>query len=300
MKPGLAVASRWFGALLLAAMPIFAAADPVAAYDATGSRIELRSPARRIVSLAPHATELLFAAGAGRQVVGALAPVDYPPEAKALPRVGDSSRLDFESILGLRPDLAVVWPYLAPGQVDRLRTLGIPVFVSDPRTPAAIADELERLGALAGTSSAAKQAASTLRTRLEALERRERGSTTISVFYEVWPEPLYTIGGTQLISAALALCGGHNVFADLGTPAPRVGVEDVLAARPEAIIAGTDDAVRPPWLDDWQRWPALPAVARGNLFVTDANLLHRAGPRFVAGTEALCATLDLARARRPR
>jgi iron complex transport system substrate-binding protein len=298
MKRRRAIAFRWLGAVALVAMHGFLAAAPVAADDATGSRVELVSPAQRIVSLAPHATELLFAAGAGTRVVGVLAPADYPIEARGLPRVGDASRLDFESILALRPDLAVVWPYLAPGQIERLRALGIPIFVSDPHTPAGIADDLERLGSLAGTSSTALRVAAALRARLAALERREQGSAPISVFYEIWPEPLYTVGGRHLISSALALCAGHNVFADLSTPAPRIGIEDVLAARPEAIIAGTDDAVRPRWLDDWRRWRSLPAVAHGNLFVTDANLLHRAGPRFIAGTEALCAVLDQARANR--
>jgi len=286
---------RWLIALALIAAP-FVRAAPVAAIDATGERVELGSSARRIVSLAPHATELLFAAGAGAQIVGVLAPADFPAEAKSVPRVGDSSRLDFERILALKPDLAVAWPYLAPGQIERLRALRIPLFVSDPRTPAAIADELERLGALAGTGATASRAAAALRSRLVALERRERGSARLSVFYEIWPSPLYTIGGGHLISAALDLCGGENIFARLAMPAPQVGIEDVLAAQPEAIIAGTDDAVRPPWLDDWRRWRSLPAVAHGNLFVTDANLLHRAGPRFISGMEGLCTALDRARA----
>jgi iron complex transport system substrate-binding protein len=286
----------WPGALGLLLTHGFVQAAPVAAIDATGERIELASPAQRIVSLAPHATELLFAAGAGSRVVGVLAPADSPAEAKMLPHVGDASRLDFERILALKPDLAVVWPYLGPGQVERLRALRIPVFVSNPRTPGAIADDLERLGTLAGSSPTAAQAAATLRSRLAALERRERGSAKVSVFYEIWPAPLYTIGGRHLISAALDLCGGENIFALLATPAPRVGIEDVLVARPEAIIAGTDGAVRPDWLDDWRRWRALPAVAHGNLFVSDANLLHRAGPRFILGVETLCSALDQARA----
>ena len=116
------------------------------------------------------------------------------------------------------------------------------------------------------------------------------------MFYEIWHQPLYTIGGAHLITQAIELCGGENVFAALSLPAPSVSVEAVLAARPRAIIAGTDGAVRPAWLDDWRRWPTLPAVRAGNLFVVDANLLHRAGPRFVDGVEALCAVLDRARA----
>ena len=109
------------------------------------------------------------------------------------------------------------------------------------------------------------------------------------MFYEIWDVPLYTIGGNHLISQALRVCGGENVFASLALPAPGVSVEAVLAAKPDAIVAGADRAVRPAWLDDWKRWPTLPAVARGNLFTVDANLLHRSGPRFVDGVEALCA-----------
>jgi iron complex transport system substrate-binding protein len=284
------------GVALLVAVARQSLAAPVAATDAAGDRIELPAPASRIVSLAPHATELLFAAGAGARVVGALAPADFPPEARRLPRVGDAARLDLERIVALRPDLAVVWPYLPAGQVARLRSLGVPIFVSDPRTPEGILEDLERLGILAGTEATAAEAAAALQRRLAALERRERGAASISVFYEIWPRPLYTIGGRHIISAALALCGARNVFAHLATPAAVVGVEDVLAARPQAIIAGTDDAVRPGWLEDWRRWPELPAVAHGNLFVVDANLLHRAGPRFIAGAEQLCAALDRARA----
>ena len=285
---------------LIARLGGAAGAAPVAAEDATGASIELASPAGRIVSLAPHATELLFAAGAGERIVGVLAPADWPPEAARVPRVGTSAGIDLERIVALKPDLVIVWPYLAPAQIERLRALGIPVFVSDPRTPAAIAVEIERLGTLAGTLASAARAAAAFRARLSALDSHDRDAAKLSVFYEIWHQPLYTVGGQHLITAAIRLCGGENVFGALATPAPAVGVEDVLAARPEAIIAGTDNAVWPAWLDEWKHWTTLPAVARGNLFVVDANLLHRAGPRFAAGAEQLCAALDRARENRPR
>jgi iron complex transport system substrate-binding protein len=270
---------------------------PVEATDATGARVALAAPARRIVSLAPHATELLFAAGAGGSVVGVLDPADWPPEAARLPRVGDPNGLDLERILALRPDLAVAWPYLAPAQIERLRELGIAVFVSDPRRPEEIATDIERLGRLAGSDSVAAHAAAKFRARLAALEEREaqRPGAKLPVFYEIWNKPLYTVGGRHLISAALDLCGGRNVFASVPLPALEVSVEAVLAAAPAAIVAGTDRAVRPAWLDEWNRWRDLSAVAHGNLFVVDADLLHRAGPRFVDGLVQLCAALDAAR-----
>jgi iron complex transport system substrate-binding protein len=268
---------------------------PLTVTDGTGAKVVLAAPARRIVSLAPSATELLFAAGAGARVVAVTDPADWPPEASSLPRVGDARTLDLERIVALRPDLAVAWPYVAPAQIERLQELGIPVYRTDPHTPEAIAVDIEQLGALAGTSGAAREAAAHFRSRLAALRRREHNANPIGVFYEIWDKPLYTIGGGHLISAAISLCGGENVFAALSLPAPSVSVEAVLAARPSTIIAGTDGAVRPTWLDSWQRWTDLPAVARGNLFVVDANLLHRAGPRFADGAEALCSVIDRAR-----
>jgi iron complex transport system substrate-binding protein len=291
-------------AALVAALsvePMFVAtsaalAAPVEVTDATGARVALGAPARRIVSLAPHATELLFAAGAGDRVVGVLSPADWPSEARSLPRVGDARALDLERIVALKPDLAVAWPYLAPAQIERLRALGLPVYVSDPHTPEAIAEDMERLGALAGSAEAARARAAAFRAKLAALRTAPDHRAKLPVFYEIWNQPLYTIGGKHLITAALDLCGGGNVFAWLALPAPQVSVEAVLAAAPVAIIAGTDDALRPAWLDDWKRWSELPAVAHGNLFVVDANLLHRAGPRFADGVAQLCAVLDQARA----
>ncbi|HEV2038765.1 MAG TPA: cobalamin-binding protein [Casimicrobiaceae bacterium] len=270
-------------------------AAPVTVIDSVGARVELDTPARRIVSLAPHATELLFAAGAGSQVIGVITPADWPAEAAVLPRVGDSRAIDLERIADLRPDLVVAWPYVAPAQLEHLRNLGLAVYSSDPHTPEEIADDLERLGTLAGTRESALRAATSFRSRLAALRARERGMPRVRVFYEIWHLPLYTIGGGHLISAAIDLCGGENVFASIRLPAPSVSVESVLAAAPEAIVAGTDGALRPTWLDAWAPWRSVPAVARGNLLVVDANLLHRAGPRFIDGVEQLCLALDRAR-----
>jgi len=281
----------------MAAGTSWSEAASIAAIDASGATVALPVPAQRIVSLAPHATELLFAAGAGAQVVGVLSPADAPPEAARLPRVGDARALDLERILSLKPDLVVAWPYLAPAQVERLRSLGVPVYLSDPRTPEAIADDIRHLGALSGHARTAAVAAEALRERVAALGQRERDAPKIRVFYEIWNQPLFTVGGAHIISAAIELCGGRNIFASLALPAPQVSVEAVLAAAPDAIIAGGDGPVPPTWLDAWLAWKTLPAVERGNLYAIDANLLHRAGPRFVDGMERLCAVLDEARSR---
>jgi iron complex transport system substrate-binding protein len=252
-----------------------ATAAPIIVRDDTGATVKLTAPAQRIVSLAPHATELLFA--------------------KAIPRVGDSRALDLERIVALRPDLIVTWPWTAPAQVEALRARGIAAFTTMPATIDGIAADLERLGALTGTQAAGWREAEAFRARLKKLRERNAGVQRVRVFYEIWDSPLYTIGGRHLITEAIDLCGGENVFAALTLPAPAVDVEAVLAAKPDAIIAGADRGARPAWLENWRRWKELPAVANERLYAVDADLLHRPGPRFLEGVEALCAVVDKAR-----
>ena len=283
---------------LLATGAAHGAAATVIATDDAGNVVTLARPAQRIVSLAPHATELLFAAGAGARVVGVVAHSDWPKEVRGLPGVGDANALDLERIVALAPDLVVAWPYTMPSQLATLRARGATIFVSDPKSIAGIARDVDALGVLAETTTTARPAADALRARHGALATRYAGAAAISVFYEVWNDPLQTVGGRHLISEAITLCGGANVFAALTQPAPTISFEAVVAAAPEAIIAGSDDGRRPAWLDDWQRWRDVPAVRYGNLFVADGDLMHRAGPRFVDGVEALCAMLNQARAHR--
>lgn len=282
-------ATRWLAALALAVGCANAHAGRVV--DDAGAAVELAAPARRIVTLAPHAAELVAAAGAASRLVGVGAATDRPPEARALPVIGDANAIDVERILALEPDLVVAWPWAAPGQVGRLRSRGIAVFMSAPRTIDAIAGDIERLGALAGTSSTAARAAREFRARIAALRASAWNGEPVRVFYQLADAPLYTIGGDHTITQAIALCGGVNVFASLDVPAPVVNVEEVLAQRPALIVAGTAGAVRPAWLDDWRRWPGLPAARDDGLAVVDADLLHRPGPRFVDGVAQLCAAV---------
>ena len=278
---------------LATAMPL--ARAEVAAVDDTGVTVRLVAPATRMVTLAPHATELLFAIGAGPRIVGTLDTSDFPSGAKAVPRVGDARALDLERIVALGPDLIVTWPWTAPAQVESLRARGIAVFTTRPATIDGIAQDMERLGALTGRTEGARREATAFRARLEGLRARYGAAPRVRVFYEIWDAPLYTVGGAHLITQALTACGGENVFAALTLPAPAVDVEAVLAANPEVIIAGAERGAPPAWLDHWRRWTALPAVATGRLFVVDADLLHRPGPRFLDGVELLCAAVDRGR-----
>jgi iron complex transport system substrate-binding protein len=285
-------ASFWMLALLVAAG---ASAQGYRVIDDTGAAVALAQPARRIVTLAPHAAELVFAAGAGERIVGVIKGTDHPDAARTLPVIGDVAALDLERIVALAPDLVVTWPWTMPAQVAGLRARGFAVFEADPHAIDGIATDVERIGVLAGTPTAAAAAARELRSRI-ARASRGNAAPPLRVFYQVSDLPLFTLGGRHLVSQAIARCGGANVFGDLAIPAPQVSLEAVLAADPQVIVAGTAFTRRPAWLDAWSRWPALSAVRYGNLFVVDANLLHRPSPRFVDGVVQLCGALDAARA----
>lgn len=269
--------------------------------DDTGHTVRLKGPAKRIVAIAPHLAESLYAAGAGDRLVGTVDYSDYPPEAKKVRRVGGYSRLDLEAIAALKPDLVLAWQSGNNlGQVDKLKALGLAVHVWQPNRMDDVAGQLERMGQLAGTEPAAHAAAERFRQRLAALRAANANKPKVRVFYQIWKAPLMTVGGPQIISDAIKLCGGENVFGHLPQMAPTVSVEAVLEADPEAIVAtGMGDA-RPEWLADWNPWTRMTAVRRGNLFHINPDIMQRHTPRLLDGAERLCAHLDTARARRSR
>jgi len=279
---------------MLALLPLTAARATVSAVDDDARTVTLSKPARRIISLAPHATEMLFAAGAGNDVVGVVDYSDFPPAATRIPSVGSGIALDLERIVQLKPDLVVAWSSgNSAAQIARLRALGIPVFESEPRDFDAIASSLERLAHLAGTDATGQAAAASFRERLRKIAAAHEHRPTITVFYQIWRTPLMTLNGTHPVSRALRICGGKNIFGGLPQLAPTVGVEAVLQANPDAIIASSgsrDDA-----LSDWRRFPHLKAVAQGNLITIDGGLMNRSGPRILDGVEELCRQLDRVR-----
>lgn len=287
---------RHFLAALLCAALTLPAGATVSARDDAGHTITLPQPAKRIISMAPHVTELLFAAGAGAQVVGAVAYSDYPEAAKAIPRVSDALQLDLERIVALRPDLVVVWSRGSPErQVEQLRRLGIPLYFNDPRRLDDIPDSIGRLGHLAGVDASADVAAATLRARLAALARHDGERGKLRVFYQVWNKPLYTLNGAHIVSDAIRLCGGENIFASERAAAPAVGIEAVLAADPDVIIGSAGPDAPDGALAMWRAYPGMRAVRFGNLLTVDGILLNRAGPRMIDGVAQLCARFDEAR-----
>ena len=263
------------------------------------SQLAVAAPVERIVSLAPHITELLFAAGAGEKVVGAVSYSDYPEAAKALPRVGGFRQLDLEGILALRPDRVIASRGGNPkGQVERLEALGLTLVYVEPRRLAEIPEALEALGRMAGTEVEAVRAAAEFRAEHRRLRERYGDRPKVTTLYQIWNRPLMTINGEHLISDVIRLCGGENVFAGLSEIAPQIDLEAVLAADPEAIVASGMDEARPEWLDLWREWPRLTATERGNLFFIPPDLIQRHTPRILQGAARLCDQLEQARSRR--
>lgn len=278
-----------------------AATPAVSVIDDSGQRVILPSPAKRIVALSPHVVETLFVAGAGNKIVGTVEYSDYPTAAKSIPRVGGYSLVNLEAIVALKPDLVIAWETgNSPAAIEKLRALHIPVYLSQPNTLEDIGVEIQRFGMLSGTEPVANQAATEYAQRLASLKQRYQSRSTVRAFYQISESPLMTIGSKQIITNALNVCGGKNVFDQLTPMAPVITSEAVIAANPEAIMTSGMQTLNPTSLDFWKKWPSLTATQRNNFFLIDPDLMNRNGPRMLAGTEDVCKALQTARDRRPK
>jgi iron complex transport system substrate-binding protein len=269
-----------------------AVAAPLVIPDDTGHTVTLPAVPTRIISLAPGATEMLFAAGAGKHVIATVEYSDEPAAAKQVPRIGDVVAIDMEKLVALRPEVAVVWPGGGnPAQIEEINRMGIPLYRQQVNTLADLAGSLRRLGALAGTSDAAERAARDVEVRLATLAHTYDNGRHPTVLLEVWNHPIYTVGGTRLMSDALKICGARNVFGDLRDLGPAVDVEAVVARNPDIIVAAAPPGAGPDWLADWRRFTTLRAVRAGNLIAFEDPRLVRLGPSIVDATESLCKVL---------
>jgi iron complex transport system substrate-binding protein len=283
---------------ILAGVPGTAAAE-IRVTDDGGQVIVLRQPARRIISLAPHVTELLFAAGAGNRIVGTSRYSDFPAAALAIPLVADSFVLDSERILSLKPDLIVVWRHgNSEGQLEQLRRLGLPVFSSEPRRLADISGTLRRFGILTGNETAAEAAANAFDQRVAALRARYGGRSAVPVFYQISERPLLTVNGEHLIDDVLRLCGGSNIFSGVKALTPMVSPEAVVAANPEAIVTSGGEAGNETGFAAWARLPSLLATRRHNFVLLNSDTISRQSDRILDGAQVLCDQLELVRAKR--
>jgi iron complex transport system substrate-binding protein len=276
--------------------------------DDAGRPFQIDRPAQRVITLAPNLTELVYAVGGGTTLVGTVTLSNFPNEAKSVPRVGDHQRFDIERILLLKPDLVLAWHHGNPGrELAQLEAAGLPLYYLEPRRLDDVARALERVGDLLGRSEEGRARAVAWRNDIAQLREAHRGAEPVSVFYQVWRNPLMTLNGQHIVSDVIALCGGRNVFAGLPQLVPQLSAESVVAANPQAMLSAREDEDDHPVLkrgiDDpafaaWSRYPSLVAVRRNWLYTLPGDLIARQGPRIVDGARAACAALDQVRAER--
>ncbi|WP_333990895.1 cobalamin-binding protein [Pseudomonas sp. S3(2024)] len=238
----------------------------------------------RVVSLAPSLSEIVVELGSADLLVGVLDAGERPAALKDVPSVGRYGQLDMERLLSLKPDLLLLWPgSVGPAQRDQLKRLNIPTYVAEPHNLEQLSAQIETIAAQLGRPERGTKLAADLRQKLDDLRQRYRRDTPLTVFYQVWDKPLYTVGGGQIISDALEVCGARNVFADLSLPAPQVSIEAVLQRDPQVILAGDQGQ-----LDAWKAWPQVSAVAHGQLLLISDKGLERPSGQMIEATAKLC------------
>jgi iron complex transport system substrate-binding protein len=280
------------GALFL---PVAAVAADAArtVRDDTGAEVRVPADSCRIVSLAPGTTAMLFAAGAGSCVIGTIAHSKEPAEAASLKVVGDAETLDFENLLALRPTVVVVAVDVVQRvRIDRIRALGIPVYEVHVTSLAQMPVSLRRLGSLTATEKMANERAAALAAGLASIGQRYQHRAPVRVLYQIWDQPIYTIGGKHVITDALQLCGATNVFADLSTAAPAVTREAAVLRNPDVILVSAPPGAGDEWRAAWNRFPTLAAVRQGRVLAYSDERMDRMGPSVVDATAGLCELID--------
>ncbi|MCW3149675.1 cobalamin-binding protein [Stutzerimonas stutzeri] len=246
--------------------------------------------AQRVVSLAPSLTEIMLELDAGELLVGMLDGGERPAALTDVQSVGRYGQVEMETLLSLRPDLVLLWPDSIPrSQRQQLQQLGIPVLVAEPSRLEQLAEQFVIVGGAVGRAEQGARLAERFRTGLAQLRLQYRRETPLRVFYQVWHRPLYTLGGSQIISEAIEVCGGVNVFADLQLPAPQVSVEAVLARDPEVILGGSGAE-----LESWKAWPQLSAVRSGRLLTVPDKGLERPSFQMLGAIGKLCEAMAAA------
>ena len=268
--------------------------EPIKLTDGLGRTIELAAPAQRIVSIAPSNTEILFALGAGKQVVGREELSDYPPEAKNVPSIGSVfQKINTEAIVALKPDLILAAEINSPEQVKALEDLKLTVYyLPNPKTFDDLYANLETVGKLTGRSTEAAKLNESLKARYDAvIQKVAQAKDAPTVFYEIDatdPTKPYTSGPGTFIDLVITLAGGKNIGGELKDAFAQISSEELVKQNPDLIVLG--DAlygVTPDSLAQRPGWSTLNAVKNKQVFTFDDNLISRPGPRLIDGLEQM-------------
>ncbi len=263
--------------------------------DDSGKVIKIEKPAQRVITLAPHLTEMMYAINEGNKIVATVSYSDYPEQARQIPRLGSYENVKLESILAYQPDLILAWN--SGNNMDQLAEMerfGLTVYRDFPKTIEDVAKTLKNIGALTGSKSSNRLAREFL-DNLSGLKKKYRNREKIKVFYQFWDNPIYTVNGQHFINDVLNVCGLENVFSDLAQLSATVNREAIIKANPDMIIAAGMDGVHTDWIEKWKKWPEITAVKINNLFTINPDLLHRHTPRMLIAAREICLYADQAR-----
>lgn len=288
----------FYWAALFAALSF---ASSYSAVDDLGNNITLEKPAQRIVSLAPHITEVLFYIGAGNKIVGTVHYSDYPKEALKIPRIGGYDKVNLEQIMTLQPDLIVAWQSGNDSRINtRLEELGFKVYYSEPTTLKDIANSMVRLATLVGTKEIGEEKKAQFLSRYKQLKMANQSKQPLKIYYEVWRNPRYTLGGTHFSKEIFNLCSGENIFADLNEKAPIVSLEAIISRNPDVILTGDrhGEETLTEFRNHWQQWPQIKAVKKKQIYYVDADIFTRSSPRALNAAEHLCNLLEKIRTKK--
>ncbi len=282
---------RYLFILLCFWLPL--SAEPIKVADDLNNLILLGQPAKKIIALSPHLAELVFDAGAGEQLVATVEYADYPSVVKSVSRIGAYNALDKERLVALQPDIVLLWlSGNGEDKANQLKQLGINVYISEPRNLSDISKTILDIGKLAGSSDVAQSKAMEFDRKISHLQKRFGGAKPVTVFYQVWGQPLITVNQEQLINEVIELCGGINVFSGVPVLAPVVSTEELIVKNPQVIIGGARQGEKRQWLQQWKNWPSIKAVKNNHLYFISPDLLNRQTTRMLEGAGQLCTMLD--------
>lgn len=283
---------RFYIAMLVAVTWLFSSILGHAAVysDSLGREVALPHPPKRIISLAPSITEIVYFIGLGDRLVGVTRFSYYPEEAKKKPKVGSYSEINVESVIMLKPDLVIG---TADGNkrsdVEMIEEAGIPVYVINPKNLDGILHSIEEIGEVCGVAVRAKGLVSNLRQRMRSIQERLKGAERPIVLLVINMKPVISVGPNTMHNDLISISGGRNMIKSKSVAYPKISMEEIIRAGPDIILlssmerGGQFEKAKRGWL----RWPTLPAVRKGNIYLIDSDLIDRASPRIINGLEEM-------------
>ncbi len=288
--------------LLFFLTPTISYSAPMKFKDEVGREVSIPFPPKRIVSLAPNITEILFSLGLDEEVVGVSIHCNYPDKVKNRVRVGSYINIDFERVISLKPDLILATGAGNPREVvEKLETLGFPTYVIFPKKFDDVLRSIRHIGQVVGKEREAFPLAESMNLRREKIVERTRSLPRPKVFLQIGESPIVTVGRGSFGDNLIHLAGGENIAGMDREMYPRLGIEEILKRSPEVLLVSSmnprGDYERV--LREWKRWKMIPAVKEGRIHLIDSDLIDRPSPRIIEGLETMARWIHPERFKKP-